>query len=40
MWAGGCAMANTAANEVNRVKRYIHALNYMAHTLGELGFKV
>jgi hypothetical protein len=40
MWAGGCALAATNANEADRVRRYVHALNYMANTLGELGFKV
>ena len=40
MWAGGCALAATDANELNRVRRYVHALNYMANALGELGFKV
>lgn len=40
MLAGGCALAATDANEVNRLKRYVHALNYMANTLSGLGFKV
>jgi len=38
--AGGCAMANTAPNELDRTIRYLNALNHMAQTLDSLGFQV
>jgi hypothetical protein len=38
--AGGCALAATEEQEAIRAARYLNALNLMAKTLTELGFKV
>jgi len=38
--AGGCAVAATAPKSEIKAERYLYALNLMAKTLGDLGFKV